>query len=268
MIISDEHGFVFVHIPKCAGTTIRKFIKKFNCQKDTFYGIDNHPDLGRLDLAHIPLFTLREHYLSDFEAMQIYWSFAVVRNPYYRFVSSLSERIKNYKVKFIEQCSEKEIRYAILETIEYLTKNEHCLLSHEFIYFQKQVDYIKLDGEQIIESIYTIEQIDELVADFQSKIGKRFAKPFACISSRNSNRSFVFRNNFIRGVYKTLRPKANSLIQLLPKNIKQRIWDWIYVPTHKRLRGIFEEDHVKAFIRDYYSDDIILYQSVLEAQHS
>ena len=265
MIISDEHGFVFVHIPKCAGTTVRKFLKKFNCRKDTLYGFDNHPDLGRLDMGHIPLFTLREHFFSDFEALQIYWSFAVVRNPFDRFVSSLSERFKTHKGKSIKQCSEKEIRSAIRETIEYLTENENCLLSHEFIHFQKQVDYIKLDGEQIIESLYTIEQIDELVADFQSKIGSRLENSFSHPSNTYFNRSFVYRNHFLRIAHVTLGYKLNSVVKVLPESIKQKARDYVYASPNNKLSDILEKDHVQAFIRDYYSDDIILYQGVLEA---
>jgi hypothetical protein len=269
MIISDEHGFVFVHIPKCAGTSVRKFIDTFDSRKGMFtFRVDDHLALGKLDYAHIPLFVLREHFPHEFEALQNYWSFAVVRNPFDRFASSLSERLSGYGAKTIQHCSKKEIRSSIRQTIEYLTEEENCLLSKEFIHFQRQVDYIQLDGEQIIESIYTIDQIEELLADVESKLGRRLVNPSAHASNRHANRSIVFRNNFLRRVNETLRPKMNGLVQVLPKSIRQKIRECVYVPRDKRLRDIFEEDHVQAFIRDYYSDDITFYQRVLQTKHS
>ncbi len=80
MIISDKHQFAFVHIPKCAGTSLRSILQHFDDRGSKFTGrVDHHTELGELDYVHIPLFALREHFRPEFEAVQQYWSFAVVR---------------------------------------------------------------------------------------------------------------------------------------------------------------------------------------------
>ena len=201
MIINDKYEFVFVHIPKCAGTSVHNFIQKFDSEKGIFIGhVGHHLALGKLDYAHIPLFVLHEHFPHEFEALQNYWSFAVVRNPFDRFASSLSERLKNFGAKTIQNYSKKEVRPLIYETINYLSRNQkvRCLLPPEYIHFQRQVDYIWLDGKQIIESIYTIDQIKELFADVESKFGKRLVDSSKHARNRHMNRSVVFRNNFLQ----------------------------------------------------------------------
>ena len=56
MIIDDQNKFVFVHIPKCAGSSIRSKLDVF----DTTGGFLRPPvqevdGVGLLDLAHLPL---------------------------------------------------------------------------------------------------------------------------------------------------------------------------------------------------------------------
>jgi hypothetical protein len=89
MIISDRHHFVFAHIPKCAGTSVRDALQHLD-DRDGFYTgrVDQHPTLGLLDYVHIPLFNLRDHFRSEFEKAGDYWSFAVVRDPFGRFPSA------------------------------------------------------------------------------------------------------------------------------------------------------------------------------------
>ena len=257
MIISDEHSFVFVHIPKCGGTSVHTFLHPFDSRKGMFRNrLEHHLTLGKLDYVHIPLFVLREHFPDEFNAIKNYWSFTIVRNPFDRFASSLFQKLKMYEKKAILHCSKEEIRSSILQTIEYLTKEENYLLSPEFIHFQRQVDYIHIDGEQIIESIYTIDKINELLTHVESKIGRMLAHPSEQAKNRIANKTIVFRNNFLRSVIKNLRHKMNGLVQLLPEITKQKMRDYVYVSGNKILRDIFEEDHVQTFIRDYYSDDI------------
>ena len=265
MIISDEHGFVFVHIPKCAGTSVRQHIKQYSSRKKFTLSVSEHPALGKLDYSHIPLFILRKHFPHDFEVFQNYSSFAVVRNPFDRFASSLAQLLSHYKGKYIQHCSRKEIHATFREIIEYLTENDNYLLSNEFIHFQRQVDYIQLDGEQIIENIYTIDQIKKLIADIESKLGSRLENSFSHTSNTYLNRSFVYRNHFLRIAHVTLGYKLNSVVKVLPESIKQKARDCVYASPKNKLSDILEKDHVQAFIRDYYSDDIILYQGVLEA---
>lgn len=70
-MISSKHKIVFVHIPKCAGTTI---IKSFQKQWDS--DIDDHQTMDELSL-----------YLNENED---YFKFVVIRNPWERIASLYS----------------------------------------------------------------------------------------------------------------------------------------------------------------------------------
>ena len=270
MVISEEHRFVFVHIPKCAGSSVRRRLFCFN--EGLLVGppwIRNHSKLGLLYIGHVPLFVLREYFSHEFETVQNYWSFCVVRNPFDRFASSVPQRTREYNDRPIEKLSTKEIRLFINETIEYLSQHQQVrsLLPSEYIHFQRQIDYIELDGERIIDSIYTVDQIDELFTDVEIKLGQKLAESAGQAKNNRANQTIVFRNNFLRRSIEISRPLTNYLSKVLPESTKQTIRDHVYVPRDKRLKDIFEEDHVQAFIRNYYKDDIALYKSVLETAH-
>ena len=267
MIISEEHRFVFVHIPKCAGSSVRKRLNRFNEWQVT------GPPWIQMDgpsYGHIPLFVLREHFTREFEAVQDYWSFAVVRDPFERFASSVSQRLSEFGDQPIQNLSPKKIRSFIHKTIEYLSQHQQMrgLLPPDYIHFQRQLDYIELNGERIIDSIYTIDQIDELFADVERKTGQKLVGATGQGKSTHVRQTIVYRSDLFRRVIENSRPITNYLSKVLPESTKQSIRDRVYVQRDKRLKGIFEEIYVQAFIRDYYSDDIALYKSHLKTAHS
>lgn len=266
MIINDEYRFVFLHIPKCAGTTVRETLQSFDSREGRFTGrVDYHPALGKLDYVHIPLFALREHFRAEFEAVQDYWSFAVVRDPYSRFASSLTQYLKMYSDRSIQNCSIKEIESFARSAIDYLSSQMqlHSLLPPEYIHFQRQVDYIQLGDKQIVDSIYTVGQIDELIADVSRHTGQGLLEIASQGGTPSANRALVFRNDLLRRFIVISRPAANFLSKFLPENYKQTIRNHVYVPRDQRMKDIFESDHVRAFIGEYYAADIRLYQRSL-----
>lgn len=266
MIISNSYKFAFIHIPKCAGTSVRQPLSPFNewelagppWQK-------KHYDVGRLDYGHIPLFTLRDYFPTEFRAIQEYWSFAVMRDPFSRFASSVSQRLKMYSSRPIQNCSSDEVQRAIDESIEYLTsqpRNEH-LLPPEYIHFQKQVDYIQLNGELVVDRIYLVDEVEILLGDLEQVVGKDLLEPEALgVQGAKANVSVVYRNDLVRYAIEHMRPVTTRLGKILPERTKQRIREGIYIPRDKRMRDLFAQDYVRAFISNYYEDDIRLFEQV------
>lgn len=80
MIISDQFKFIFVHIPKTGGTSVRRALRIASPQSQ-------HP-LAETRTKHEPLLTLMSR-VSENEAAQLnqYYKFAFVRNPWDRVVS-------------------------------------------------------------------------------------------------------------------------------------------------------------------------------------
>tara|TARA_B100001093_G_scaffold517782_1_gene600386 strand:- start:1594 stop:2181 length:588 start_codon:yes stop_codon:yes gene_type:complete len=91
-MISDRDKFIFVHIPKCGGTSIERFIL-------SNYGVSNDWT-SKYPLSALPMkiksefsigFRHKQHMsLNDFplEKQEEYFSFAFVRNPWDRIMSS------------------------------------------------------------------------------------------------------------------------------------------------------------------------------------
>ena len=66
-MISHEHKFIFIHIPKCGGTSIERFFKM------------KLPRQG----AHLNL----KYYKKNTENYETYFKFTIVRNPWDKMVS-------------------------------------------------------------------------------------------------------------------------------------------------------------------------------------
>lgn len=271
MIISDQHQFAFIHIPKCAGTYVRGILEPFDSREGKYTGrVDHHPELGELDCVHIPLSTLHDHFRSEFEILRQYWSFAVMRDPYARFASSVSQNFRQYSKKPIQRRSIQDIDSCVREIIDFLSRHGRgqLLLPPEYIHFQRQVDYIELGGEQVITSLYTVNQVDKLLFDVSRHTGWLLSDMAPEATKAKANQTKVFRNDLLRRVVETYRPATVQLREILPEKFKQKIRDRVYVPRDQRMRELFAADHIRTFIRDYYAEDISLYNTVQGAVSS
>jgi hypothetical protein len=93
MIINNTYGFIFVHVPKSAGTSVTHFLSNFSCYCDLEIGGTTQ---GQLVQKHYQSrFGLRKHSSSkEIRAVvgdvlwKKYFSFAIVRNPYDRALSA------------------------------------------------------------------------------------------------------------------------------------------------------------------------------------
>ena len=267
MIICDEHRLVFVHIPKCAGTSVRMTLQNFDSRGGKFTSrISNHPSLGQLDYAHIPLFVLREHFRPEFETLQEYWSVALIRNPFDRFASSVSQHLNMYSSQSIQKRSPKDIQTAIKNIINYLSsqpKDTH-LLSPEYIHFQKQVDYINVDNIRVIKNLYLVDEIDDLLVGLGQRLGQNLLVTTHDSDRTSGNRTFVYRNDYLRRVFETTRPLITHLANLLSERVKENIRNIVYVPRDERMKNIFQTHQVQDFVQEYYSDDIAVYSDLLK----
>ena len=223
-----------------------------------------HDKLGKLDYVHIPLFIMEEHFPEEFHLIQQYWSFAVIRDPFSRFASSVSQRLKMYG-KPIQALSENEIRQEVWDCIDFLKKNENeqALLPFDYIHFQRQIDYIALRGRKIVDDIYTTDQLDILINDLLKKLGYESKNP----NNKNmkpsiKNNTFVYRNDFVRLIINAIKPFRRFLAASLPGTIKETIKRKIYVIRDEKIGQIFSEPPIKSFIYSYYKLDIDLYREV------
>jgi hypothetical protein len=94
MIISHRHKFLFSHNPKVAGTSVRKSLSHLHDSPIKNWHQNWEPVLDRVvDSAHIQIPDLRR--LIDLEEFHV---FTLVRDPYERFFSSVSEHCRQHQV--------------------------------------------------------------------------------------------------------------------------------------------------------------------------
>lgn len=268
MIIDDKHEIAFIHIPKCAGTTIRQYLQEYDRSQGEFTArVDMHEKLGMLDYVHIPLFVLKEHFPEEFELVQKYWSFTVIRDPYSRFASSVSQRLKKYRGRPIETLSESEVRREVQDCISFLENGaeEKEMLPYDYIHFQRQSDYVYLGEEKIVDCVYTTDQVSELVDLLLEKLGSGtpLEEKAEGVSGNRKNRALVYRNENIRYLMMMLRPIKRILTLFLTDKTKEVIKSNIYVTRDSRMSDVFSDDSVRRFVERYYSRDIELYERVI-----
>jgi len=265
MIISDTYRFVFIHIPKCAGSTVRSRLQVFDDTGGAYTNrVEKHSELGRLDYVHMPLFTIKEFFPSEFKKIQSYNTFTIVRDPFARFPSSFSQHMKRYGAGAIKDLSLREVKKELNRVIDYLSglSFRQGLLPAEYIHFQPQVDYIYLDNEKIVGNIYTVEQINILLKEVESLVGKkRGAETTKEVEA--VNQAVVYRNQAIRALVGPLLPVARTILRpLLPNSVKKSLRSTVYVPQGRYFDDIFESDYVFDFINDFYRQDIGLLKSI------
>lgn len=264
MIISDSHRFAFIHVPKCAGTSVRKCLDQFDDRNGLFANPSgHHPALGAVDLGHLPLFVLREHFAEAFEAVREYWSFALVRDPFDRFASSLAQRIAMYGDRRLPDHSLEEVEREVDRVMAHLRDVPRGrLLTPDYIHFQPQVDYLFLDGQRVVQSVYRVDQIDRLLKDVSRRVGIDLLKADGG-RVPIENRSITYRNDAVRRVAELGRLVFGPLATGLPEAAKRRVRSYIYAPRDKWLGKSFRRDEVRQFIADYYRDDIAFWNAAL-----
>ena len=257
MIISDKHKFAFIHIPKCAGSSVRSELAQYDDMRGRFYvegKLRVHPVLGPLDYNHITLRVLRSYFEDIYKRLQGYRVFAVCRDPYERFPSSLAQRLMMYRGATIQNLSGNEIRFEIDQVIDYLSKEE-SILDPEFIHFEKQINYVEIDGKKIVNHLYCIEEIDCIAQAVGEIVGADL------YFSRRVGENRYYRSPQIELIINGLKP---GLSTILPKQVYKGLKKVAERKFKARYADapheIFKSSIVLDFVSTYYAQDIELYE--------
>lgn len=158
MIVSDTENFVFVHNPKCAGTTVRDRLRKFDTTNNFFWGssqINGH----RVDKAHMPVYILCDAFPKHYDRLLKYFSFSIVRNPYTKVVSAFNETNKDLFEGARSKTPEAVERYrsALNDFILQMNENDVSGWSFDHRHFVRQKDLCFIGHKCVIDIILKIE---------------------------------------------------------------------------------------------------------------
>jgi hypothetical protein len=256
MIVNDKYKFIFVHIPKCGGTTFRNSIKKYDDTNGYFTGkIESHHSYGTLNYVHLPLFMIQKVFPKILDKIISYDTIAILRNPFDRFTSSLAQHINRYRENDIHKLSNKrilEIAYIVIENIEKYKDNQ--LLPLEYIHFQRQSNYVYLENKILVNHLFKIKDIRNAFALLENKIGNKLTNENPVM-----NKTIVYRNSGVREMIKIFNNLGlKPLLKPLYNNTK-----YLFLGDKNKINDfILNDKKVNNFITSFYKEDFNLYKNL------
>lgn len=157
-MINHEHKLIFIHIPKCAGSSINKFYFE---NKQIDWRVPNYEVLygwcpkRKIHLQHATTKQLLETELISEEKWDDYFKFTFVRNPWDRMYSSYLwvMQDRNVKGSFKEYVEKRGVFKNIVNTARGKTNRGVHLL--------RQVDFLDLNGKFQVDFIGQFEKFNE-----------------------------------------------------------------------------------------------------------
>lgn len=258
MILSDRHRFVFIHVPKCAGTSVRNAVLPYHDADERFLkAVERHPDLGEIDFRHLPLRLLHDLDPDAFEKLTIYDSYALLRDPFQRFRSGMSQRAKMYLGKEFAQLAPDEIRDETEKVMAYLNSGPE-VIAPGFIHFARQSDFVQVDGVQCVHNLYPVERLDL----FATALGRHLG--VERLEFGHINQTTTFRHPQLKHA---LRQGSALVRKVMPQTAHQVLRDTarrlLMKPSDPAVSREFYDDGVRGFIESYYAADIALHKEVL-----
>ncbi len=257
MILSDRHKFVFIHVPKCAGTSVRAAVLPYHDADERFLKtVERYPELGEIDFRHLPLHLLRDLDPEAFEKLRLYDSYALLRDPFQRFRSAMAQRAKMYLGREFAQLREKELRDELGRVQDYLL-SEPRVIGPEFIHFARQSDFIQLDDERMVFNLFPVERLDLFAQALAQHIGVE------TLQLGHANQTQVFRYHQLKHV---ARSSSGIARRMLPgpvhETLRRSARRVLMKPVTTSSQPVFDEAEMQGFIASYYRVDIALYKEV------
>lgn len=261
MIISDRNKFIFIHIPKCAGTSVRSRIEHLDDRNGAYSSrLDEHPELGLLNYVHIPLQTLKDQFPNEYVCVETYRSMAVMRDPSARFVSSVSQYCNRYSDMEMRNHNIKTLRKQVDKLIDAIEEQEVLnpggRLPAKLIHFQRQHHFTHLDGAKVVQNIVDISQIESVLVDLLGTSELREN------DSVKANESRVYRNQSLRILASSVKAAAPGLHRMLTPRVSAWMAERVHAPLKDQFAAVFEDVKVRDFIARYYDFDEILLNEI------
>jgi hypothetical protein len=181
-----DYGLFFVHVPKCAGTSLQKALDLEEARYTEFaadLGLSEgeaarltlssrhqgdgevkrqggyvHPKLGPIHPVHLPLNYIEAEMPQTWAALRdAPYSFAVTREPRSRFLSALMQRMREFGDHEALRVDDPRVRDEAARVCDWLAARD-MFCDREYIHFTRQIDFAELDGTRIIKAHFPMER--------------------------------------------------------------------------------------------------------------
>jgi len=258
MIICPTHRFLLVHIPKCAGTSVRLQLRDCDPEHIFLGRTGEHPELGLIDYAHIPLRHLRAHFPDEYAWFDRCDSFAILRDPLDRFGSAMRQVLWQYEQRPMTLIPQDELRDLTLRTLDELAPVIDNP-PHRFIFFTRQSDYVFDEGTRRIDHLVPMDMAGDLIGYFARRSG------VALDEGRRSNQNVDLR---VKGGVGRLAYGLNATLRrALPAGLHTRIKGAALKVLAKpqnaaESAGLLDIPDVQDFVTEHYAEDAVLFAEV------
>lgn len=251
MIYIRQTGFLFIHIPKCAGTFVKKNLGRYDEFELSFYHSDKkdkwnkraHRTLDEISKQDCDLFLLLEKLNTN----------AIVRNPYKRFVSALRQHCKEEAplILFSSHMMVHRAKQIIKRII-----GGNGAIPKDLVHFTPQSFYTHYEGVQVVKNLWTMENSERLVSLELQKLGGGLAKEQLEIGEVANSGSRYFRD-YLSNKFKFLGEGVGAELVLALAKLMDTLSDRTWERLSTRLDNSLE---FRQFISNYYADDMVLWK--------
>lgn len=167
-MISHKYKFIFIHIPKCAGTSVSTFLnegKKLSWKEPNYELIHGYCPKRRIFMQHATADQLLEMESIPENIWESYFKFTFVRNPYDRAISDYNwlKKDQNIKGNFKDYLNSKGVFKKYLEDKgELYYRGEHKYT---------QTSFFDIEGKLQMNYIGRFETIDSCMVNILNKLG-------------------------------------------------------------------------------------------------
>ncbi|SFJ36987.1 sulfotransferase family 2 domain-containing protein [Jannaschia pohangensis] len=273
-----DHRLCFLHIPKNAGKSVRAALSRLGPAdhrplaadlnipeaevEDAIQAAWDHPDLGPIHPAHIPLATMRTHFTASWAAFTACRSFCLTRAPRDRFLSALLQRLREFEDAGALTVDDPRVAAEAARVCEWLARQDGPIIEAQYIHFGRQTDFTDLDGGRQVTAIFPMDASAALERWLEEALGL----------SLTVEKTHVRRQPkaWARG----LQPAARFAGRwLMPRAVKKAIYPlWTRSPVFDNARGSYAGvdlgADVEAFIADHYACDAALHAEALSASEA
>ena len=165
-MICHQHKIIFIHIPKCAGSSIEEYfgVKPFKWKYPNYENLTGWCPKRKIHLHHATAEQLLNTGLVKEEDWDSYFKFAIIRNPWSRAVSDYywfnrSKIIKTGFSSYLKGEGRLKKEMTNKDVKEY--RGDHLL---------PQCDFIKINNKIVVDKIIRLENLKEEFGELKKEL--------------------------------------------------------------------------------------------------
>ncbi len=254
-VISDDLKFAFLHVPKTGGTTLGHQIAN-QVQHDSrfFEGIEKDPKLGEFYQDHLTMQMYATHYPQVLEKLRVYDVYAIVRDPFARFRSALSQFSRLSLLGELSQMTRPALQEMVGTVIAQLESGEGKTLP--MIFFRPQAEFLALDGDMIAKHIFELSDLNA----FSAEIAEKYQIRLNVVEFRRKT------PHYDRQLFGRVAGYKDMAARILPAPVfdlaKQGAKRVLRRDSDPELDEVLALMDVHSFVKEYYREDYSILENL------